>query len=146
MILRALQRSDIPSLLHIEKDCFPDPWQENSWQTAFARADFFGFVVVDENGCVGFACATALFEESELLKIAVLPAMRGKGYGNELLTALLNEAKNRGAEKMFLEVREGNLPARKLYEKTGFIQTRVRKKYYDDGENAVEMFKSMDKE
>ena len=146
MILLALQPSDIPSLLTIEKECFPDPWTENSWEAAFARNDFFGFVLKEKDTLIGFVCGTALFEESELLKIAVSPPLRGKGCGNQLLGALLDESKKRGAEKMFLEVREGNLPARKLYEKTGFIQTRVRKKYYDDGENAVEMFKTLDKE
>ncbi len=146
MILQLLQISDIPSLLTMEKDCFPDPWTENSWKAAFARNDFFGFALKEKDTLIGFVCGTALFEESELLKIAVSPTLRGKGCGNQLLVALLDEGRKRGAEKMFLEVREGNLPARKLYEKTGFVQTRVRKKYYDDGENAVEMFKSLIKE
>ena len=146
MNVLALQSADISALLEIEKHCFPDPWKEESWQSAFVRPDFFSFALKDNGILIGFVCGTALFEESELLKIAILPAYRGNGYAERLLETLLEEAKRRGAEKMFLEVREGNVPARKLYEKTGFTQTRIRKKYYDDGENAVEMVKSLDKE
>ena len=142
----ALTSADVPAVVELEKDCFPDPWNERSWQESFARADFFGFALKEGERLVGFVCGVSLFEESELLKIAVAPVARGKGYGDVLLKALTATAKKRGAEKMFLEVREGNIPARKLYEKNAFEQTRVRKKYYEDGENAVEMVKSMDKE
>ena len=90
---------------------------------------------------VGYACGTSLFEDSELLRIAVLPEKRKGGLGTELLLALIAEAKEKGAEKMFLEVREGNTPALKLYEKHGFTPIRVRKNYYADGENGVEMVK-----
>ncbi len=146
MTLETLLHGDIASVLELEKECFPDPWNETSWQEAFARADFFSFALKEGETLVGFVCGTCLFEESELLKIAVAPSFRGRGLGAMLLNALTQEAKNRGAEKMFLEVREGNVAARTLYEKSGFTQTRIRKKYYDNGENAVEMVKLIDKE
>lgn len=146
MTLEALLRIDIPALLEMEKECFPDPWNEKSWLDAFARPDFFSFAVKEGETLIGFVCGTCLFEESELLKIAVTPSIRGRGLGEMLLNVFLQSAKDRGAEKMFLEVREGNVAARRLYEKSGFTQTRIRKKYYDNGEDAVEMVKTLDKE
>ncbi len=143
MTAQPLQPSDIPLLLALEENTFPDFWSESAWQSAFARPDFFGFTLKEEGKLLGFVCGTALFEESELLKIAVDSAERKKGYGKILLKALQTECKARGAEKLFLEVREGNIPARRLYEGDGFTLLRLRKKYYHDGENALEMNKTL---
>ncbi len=142
-MIEGLHMTDIPALVSLERGIFPDPWSINAWESAFARPDFFGFAQWQENTLIAFVCGTTLFEESELLKIAVRKEERGKGIGKRLLTALEAEAKTRGGEKMFLEVREGNIPARKLYESNGFESTRVRQKYYADGENAVEMYKRL---
>ena len=146
MTLGVLTNADIPALALLEKECFTDAWGENAWKEEFSRADFFGYSIREEDTLIGYACGTSLFEESELLRIAVAPDFRKKGYGAVLLEALFQGAKKRGAEKMFLEVRENNAPARGLYEKNGFTQTRVRKRYYENGENAVEMVKSLNKE
>ncbi|MBE7085344.1 MAG: ribosomal-protein-alanine N-acetyltransferase [Clostridiales bacterium] len=136
-----LQGTHIPALAKIERACFPDYWGQETWRASFARPDFFGFVLEELGEIVGYACGTSLFEDSELLRIAVLSEKRKGGLGTELLLALIAEAKEKGAEKMFLEVREGNTPALKLYEKHGFTPIRVRKNYYADGENGVEMVK-----
>ena len=146
MRLTSLQSGDIPQLTTLETLCFPDPWQATSWETSFTRADFFGFTLKEGETLVGFVCGTSRFEESELLKIAVHPSSRGKGYGERLFQALESEAKKRGAEKIFLEVRASNVAALGLYRKSGFTQTRIRKNYYPDGETAVEMVKSINKE
>ncbi len=139
-MITVLQKGDIPAIVALEAETFPDPWSKSGWESAFARSDFFGFVVKEGEALVGFVCGTSLFEESELLKIAIAKEKRGQGYGKRLLVALQNEAKSRGAQKMFLEVREGNIPAKNLYLQNGFLSSRVRKNYYADGETAVEMY------
>jgi cellulose biosynthesis protein BcsQ len=55
----------------------------------------------------------------------------------------LKELKNQGIEKIFLEVRKSNIPAKSLYEKIGYKEISVRKKYYSDGEDAVVMAKEI---
>lgn len=142
-IIRELREKDVERLAFIDKACFPDPWTEEMWRGEFARADA-RFLVLEQGGTViGFAVTTVLFEEAELPKIAVLPEKRGQGLGKALLLALFTEAKTLGADKMFLEVRSGNVPARKLYESNGFTVLRTRAKYYPDGEDAVEMKKDL---
>ena len=143
MTVRVLEEKDIPLLCGIETVCFPDAWSVSTWQSAFARSDFFGWIAEEAGTAIGFVCGTSVWEESELLKIAVLPAFRGKGLGNVLLKTWIDAAKKGGAEKMFLEVREGNVAALRLYEKQLFQVTRLRKKYYEDGENALEMVKEL---
>ncbi|MBQ7924100.1 MAG: ribosomal protein S18-alanine N-acetyltransferase [Clostridia bacterium] len=143
MIIKRLEKTDIPALTAIENACFPDAWSALSWQEEFSRAEFIGFACKDGERLIGYVCGTRLFEESELLKIAVAPNARKQGVGEQLLAAFCTEAKTLGAEKMFLEVRESNVPALRLYQKSGFTPTRVRKRYYENGENAVEMVKTL---
>ena len=143
MTVRAWTADDLSAIEKIEAECFKDPWCAAMWRGTFTRLDFTG-VVIEENGAVvGFAGATVLFEDSELLRIAVLQSERGKGFGGKLLDILIRNAKERGAEKMFLEVRVSNTAARNLYESRGFSVTGIRKKYYADGEDAVGMMKTL---
>ena len=58
-------------------------------------------------------------EQTPELTIAVVPSRRGKGYGEELLTALLEQAKCDGFEQISLSVEPDN-PALRLYERHGF--------------------------
>ncbi|MBQ8323037.1 MAG: ribosomal protein S18-alanine N-acetyltransferase [Clostridia bacterium] len=143
MTVRAWTEGDLPEIGRIEAECFKDPWCVAMWRGTFTRSDFTGFVLEENGALVGFAAATVLFEDAELLRIAVYKNERGKGHGGKLLDTLLENAKARGAEKMFLEVRESNATARGLYESRGFIATGVRKKYYADGEDAVAMVKTL---
>lgn len=142
--LRAFERGDEREVAALERVCFSEPWTEREWKESAAREDFFGLVLKDERGALlGYACVYALFESAELLRIAVAPSARGKGFGGMLLDGLFERLKAWGVEETFLEVRAGNLPARALYESRGFSLLRERKKYYHDGETALEMKKSL---
>ena len=90
-------------------------------------------------GCVGgFLAARHAAREWELENIVVSPEFRGRGIGAELLSAWLTRVRARGSSSVFLEVRESNVAARRLYEKAGFRQTGRRKLYYSDpAEDAI---------
>lgn len=142
-IIRALQDADVENLLALDRACFIDPWTQEMWKSELARADARILVLERDGKIVGFAVTTVLFEDAELPKIAVAPSERGAGLGKSLLIALEQTAKELGAERMFLEVRVGNTAARNLYERNGYETLRVRKKYYPDGEDALELQKRL---
>ena len=142
-IIRALQDGDVENLLALDRACFVDPWTQEMWRGELARADARILVLERDGKIVGFAITTVLFEDAELPKIAVAPSERGLGFGKQLLVALEQTAKELGAERMFLEVRVGNTAARKLYERNGYEELRVRKRYYPDGEDALELQKRL---
>ena len=73
--------------------------------------------------------------EEEILLIAVNPPVRRKGLGARLIASLAADARQRGAERLFLEMRENN-PARTLYEAQGFVPIGRRKNYYSLGDGA----------
>ena len=81
---------------------------------------------------VGFVLSRGAADEEELLLIAVDPRRRGRGIGTKLLERFIAEARGRGAERLFLEMREGN-PAESLYRRHGFAPVGRRRAYYRRG-------------
>ena len=86
----------------------------------------------------GFASAVLLPGEVQLENLAVHPGMHGRGVGTLLLRSLL-EAGRGGENDFFLEVKEGNRAALRLYEGAGFLKVGLRRRYYPDGSHAVIM-------
>jgi len=83
----------------------------------------------DDEPAAGFTLVRAAPGEEELLLIAVRPDHRGRGLGRKLLDRVFAEARGRGAERVFLEMRFNN-PAARLYEAAGFAPIGRRKDYY----------------
>ena len=83
----------------------------------------------------GFVLSRGAADEEELLLIAVDPRHRGRGIGTALLERFMAAARTRGAERLFLEMREGN-PAEALYRRHGFAPVGRRRAYYRRGTNA----------
>ncbi|MGC6439848.1 MAG: GNAT family N-acetyltransferase [Candidatus Puniceispirillaceae bacterium] len=100
---------------------------------------YFGWVGITEQQPAGFMLCRVLWAqqpvfETELVDIAVHPDYQGHSIGFHLLSHALTQINKLGAsgyerQKMFLEVAETNFKARKLYEKTGFIEVGRRKNY-----------------
>ena len=144
MTVRAILPQDIEAVAKLEADCFSAPWTKESLLSAYTRGDFIGYVAETDGGEVsGYVFGSVLFEDGELHRIAVRKTARGNGIGGKVLDAFLSGIKARGGERVFLEVRISNAPARMLYENRGFVLFRTRRYYYDDGEDALEMKKEL---
>ena len=79
---------------------------------------------------VGFALARVVAGEAELLLLAVKRGAQGRGVGQSLLERFTDIAKSRGADRLHLEVREGNRAIR-LYKRAGFSEVGRRRNYYN---------------
>ena len=92
-------------------------------------------------GCCGVWLS---FEEGEIMNVAVRKEYRRKGVAGRLMKELLSRAEKRGAARFILEVREGNLPAIRLYESLGFLHAGRRRNFYSDpAEDALIMIKEI---
>lgn len=89
----------------------------------------YRLIAEDGSPAAGFTLVRAAPGEEELLLIAVVPQSRGRGLGKRLLDQVLADARGRGAERVFLEMRFNN-PAIELYQKAGFVPIGRRKDYY----------------
>ena len=143
LAITTLQEKDLIQIACLDREIFPDFWTEEMWKSEFERKDFFGFAATMDENIVGYICGTSLFEEGELPKVAVKKECRGLGIGGKLVDRLLVEMREKGVEKIFLEVRVSNSSALKLYLGKGFEKLRERKRYYPDGEDALELVKSL---
>lgn len=117
--------------------CFPNkPWSASD----FADLKKSGCdIIASQNG---FIVWRVVADEAEIITIGVHPDARRGGIASAMLTLIENDAKQRGAQKIFLEVAENNHPARAMYERNGFVQIGVRPKYYD-GIDAILMEKKL---
>ncbi|MBQ2714521.1 MAG: ribosomal protein S18-alanine N-acetyltransferase [Clostridia bacterium] len=136
MIIRKMTNSDIETVAQIEKECFVDPWSVDTLSQSLENECYDYAVLVFNDEIIGYFCMHTLFDTSELFRVAVLNAYRRKGYGLLLIEKVLEIAREKGAEHIFLEVRAKNLSAIALYEKVGFIKYGERANYYGGGEDA----------
>ena len=116
---------DIDSIVKIEKECFTDAWSWESFHYCFMSPFYVNIVARINGAIVGYGFMKSIYEDAELLRIAVSSSYRRLDIGYRILDYLINEVKNNGAEKVFLDVRKSNEAAISLYEKMGFSR-------YDD--------------
>jgi ribosomal-protein-alanine acetyltransferase len=105
-----------------------------------------GLVLVCEGGGlpIGFLAARQAADEAEILNIGVHRDFRRKGVASALLLAALDEFRRSASSRVFLELRESNLPARTLYNRHGFVPSGRRKAYYQHPiEDAVCMLRKL---
>jgi ribosomal-protein-alanine N-acetyltransferase len=88
------------------------------------------WVAESEGRVVGLLVARIAADEMEILNLAVEPESRRRGTGTTLLDFALEHGRRAGATRIFLEVRESNLGARRFYEQRGFAVTGRRLRYY----------------
>jgi ribosomal-protein-alanine N-acetyltransferase len=91
-----------------------------------------------------FLVAWAVADELHLIHVATHPAERRRGAARALMSALVDHAKEQRSRLVLLEVRRSNRPAIRLYRAFGFTAMGVRRAYYSDGEDAIEMMLTLD--
>jgi [ribosomal protein S18]-alanine N-acetyltransferase len=142
-MIRLMQSHDVDAVYAIEAQVQTHPWSK----TQFAEAvQSYQSTVIEQDGqVVGFCILQPVLDEANLLLMAVDPKQQGQGIGFKLLDASIAMLKNNPIQ-IFLEVRESNTPAIRLYEKADFHQIDLRKNYYPntDGsrEHAIIMVKA----
>ncbi|HTD26454.1 MAG TPA: ribosomal protein S18-alanine N-acetyltransferase, partial [Candidatus Elarobacter sp.] len=88
---------------------------------------------------IGYTCRWRVTDEVHLLNVAVHPERRGLGHGRALVAAVVAEAEAARGRVVYLEVRAGNVIARRLYRQLGFKDLGVRRGYYGPGQDAIVM-------
>lgn len=121
--------ADLEAVADLTHRADPFGWTLRNFSDAHVSGNTLTVLTVD-GVTSGIAAVMHVLDESELLEIAVQPAMQGRGYGKALLAQAIALARRNGAVRMFLEVRESNARARKMYTSFGFEETGRRKNYY----------------
>ncbi|MGW6493846.1 ribosomal protein S18-alanine N-acetyltransferase [Nonomuraea angiospora] len=142
-----MTESDLPAVMAIERATFPlDAWSEGMMRGELAdmpRSRHYVVALVDGE-IIGYAGLASASDQADVQTIAVLEKHQGTGIGGALLTELLAEAGRRGAREIFLEVRADNPRAQGVYRHYGFEEIGTRRRYYDDGTDAIMMRRNLD--
>ncbi len=121
--------ADLSQLMPIENACHSHPWSEKTFATCIGGR-YFGEKLSDAKEVVGFYVGELVIDEATLMDICVEPSVQGKGFGKKLLNQFIQQAKAKGALKIWLEVRAKNINAQMLYMNAGFIEISRRTGYY----------------
>jgi ribosomal-protein-alanine N-acetyltransferase len=127
---RPLTAADLDSVAAIEREVFTDPWSSRAFGDLLGLDHVRGFVVEQDSAIVGYAVCSQAADEGEILNFATAPIARRKGVGRALLAVVLQWLGERGAAKVFLEVRRSNEAAIAMYAAAGFAPLGVRPNYY----------------
>lgn len=142
-MIRLMQIADIDAVTQIEQQVQSHPWTRTQFEEAVSA---YQSTIIEYVGkVVGFCILQPVLDEANLLLMAIDPSQQGKGLGFQLLEESIQLLKNNPVQ-IFLEVRESNTAAIRLYEKAGFHQIDLRKNYYPNSgggrEHAIIMVKA----
>jgi ribosomal-protein-alanine N-acetyltransferase len=132
-LIELMTEGNLPDVLALEKETFPDPWTLGMFQEELSReAPSLSLVARDsETGkLLGYLNGITIYDEFHIGNIAVRKGARGQGIGEVLLRRALDHAWAHSLILATLEVRMSNQAAISLYEKLGFRSVAMRKRYY----------------
>jgi [ribosomal protein S18]-alanine N-acetyltransferase len=156
--LEPMHKRDIPTISRIEQEVFSLPWSTSAFHYELEHNQASQYVVLrylpwadKENGesllgsvrralrrpandpsLVGYGGCWFMVDEAHISTLAVRSIWRGRGLGELLLVALIEDAYKRNAHVVTLEVRVSNIIAQNLYRKYGFHRLGRRRAYYSD--------------
>lgn len=138
--IKQMTEEEVASVAALEAENFSRPWSYDAFYKTLSDDNYIVLVLKDAETLLGYCVLLCTGEEADITNVCTHSSARGKGVATALLTALLEAGQTRGVTDYFLEVRESNIPAQKLYEKMGFEVIGLRKNYYEEPkENAVLM-------
>jgi ribosomal-protein-alanine N-acetyltransferase len=143
LVIVPMRRAHIRKIMPIEQQVYPRPWTaqvfvEELEQARVGKRHYLVGTIGDE--LVGYGGLLYVENDAHVTNIAVDPMWRSRGIATELLLDLAWEANRRGCEAMTLEVRHTNVAAQQLYRRFGFVPAGVRKKYYENRDDAIVMW------
>ncbi len=145
--VRHMTLQDVDQVVALEKRLFTPPWSRASFLAELDERPYsLSLVAMDEATLIGYMVVYFIFEEAHLANLAIAPEYQHRGLGEHLLRLLIRIARQTHRQMLLLEVRRSNAKAIRLYEKMGFVHAGVRRKYYEDGEDALLMCKTLTEE
>lgn len=140
--IRRMEETDTAQAAEIEAENFSKPWTQDGFKSAVKDSCALYLVAELDGKIAGYIGMWMALDEGEITNVSVKKELQGRGIGAQLLQQLEQEGKKKGVASYFLEVRESNEPAIKLYTRSGFVQAGLRKNFYEaPKENAVVMCK-----
>lgn len=141
-MIRVANVSDCVALAELDLHDNPSAWTVKQFQAACKSVHDSVLIHENEYGeCMGFIVWQTICDEMELHLIATAPKFRRQGVASALLAQMFQAAHHQQISRILLEVRASNIVAQTLYTQFGFHEIALRKRYYNNTEDAVIMEK-----
>ena len=134
-----MHASDIDAITPNFETEFDKFWNISTLKNDFANPNSTYIIATLDDKIVGFAGFLKICDEVNIMNIVTKVDKRHLGIGSKLMQALIDEAKKQNLTSITLEVNDKNFQAIKLYEKFGFKRIGLRKKYYNNTDDAIIM-------
>ena len=140
MNIRTAELEDLNEIYNIEKKVFNDYWSLDLIKSEIIEKKYSSVTVLElKKKIIGYIFQRKIYDENHIINLAIDIPYQHRGYGKFLLMKILEKDDN--DTNVFLEVKEANLPAVKLYIDLGFEEVDRKEEYYSDGSNAIFMLK-----
>lgn len=126
---RPMLPSDIDRVMKVEREVYEFPWTERIFNDCL-RVGYLCWLALKDEEVVGHAVISVIAGESHMLNLSIARRHQRRGYGRQFVEFLVNEARERDAQTMLLEVRPSNIAAINCYNSAGFNEIGSRKDYY----------------
>ncbi|KPN19599.1 ribosomal-protein-alanine acetyltransferase [Xanthomonas sp. Mitacek01] len=127
--MRPMRATDVDAVMDVELRAYPFPWTRGIFDDCL-RAGYPAWLLLVDGRLAGYGVLSIAAGEAHVLNVCVDPALQGGGLGRRLFRALIDIARQHGAERVFLEVRPSNPHAIALYHDEGFNEIGRRPRYY----------------
>jgi ribosomal-protein-alanine N-acetyltransferase len=139
--LSPMRRKHLSAVVHIEQLVYSQPWTLSLFVSELAlRINRSYNVAKVGDVVVGYAGMSFLDDEAHVTTIAVDPSWQRRGIASRLMVHGMRHAIARGTRNVTLEVRMSNSGAQHMYRRFGFAPGGIRKKYYENTEDAIVMW------
>ena len=137
--ISTMNNTDFENISPILSTDFDDFWTTTTLKSELENENSKYIVAKHQDKIVGFAGIWKAVDDVHITNIVVRKDFRNNGIGNLLLEKLISLTKELNFKELTLEVKANNTPAIKLYEKHGFKNLGIRKKYYNNTDDAIIM-------
>lgn len=138
-----MRRRHLKRVLDIEEKVYPRPWTHRTFVNELNNmraGDRYYMVAYVDDVLVGYGGLMFNGDDAHVSNVAVDPEFQQRGVATEILLDLANLCRDRGCKAMTLEVRHTNVAAQNLYRRFGFVPAGVRKRYYENKDDAIIMW------
>jgi ribosomal-protein-alanine N-acetyltransferase len=125
-----MTEGDLDEVVVIEKKVFADPWPKLAFKYDMENDYAIPLSVKLQGIIAGYASTYHVEDEMQIGNIAVSPDFQHQGIGSKLMAHIIQEAIGLKLKHIYLEVRQSNEIAIKLYYKFGFVIWGCRRLYY----------------
>ena len=143
VIIIPLETKHLSLCIELDQKTFKGLWTKSQWEREIRDPKRICLGAFESERLLALCSGWFILNELHITVLVVSPLHLRKGLGTLILSNIIDKAKRQGVNKIILEVKETNEPAKALYKNLGFKITGHRLQLYRDGSNGLIFMKNL---